>query len=76
MHGIVEQNVSEYLEQNKDIRRFFDRLVAAGKKLFLVTNSPYRFVWVILKVCSICMLWLYSTLVIEHCFYLILCILL
>jgi hypothetical protein len=44
MHGIVEQNVSEYLEQNKDIRRFFDRLVAAGKKLFLVTNSPYRFV--------------------------------
>ncbi|PNF26601.1 5'-nucleotidase domain-containing protein 3 [Cryptotermes secundus] len=44
MHEIVEQNVSEYLEQNKDIRKFFDRLVAASKKLFLVTNSPYRFV--------------------------------
>jgi hypothetical protein len=44
MHEIVEQNVSEYLEQNKDIRKFFDRLVAAGKKLFLVTNSPYHFV--------------------------------
>jgi hypothetical protein len=44
MHEIVEQNVSEYLEQNRDIRKFFDRLVAAGKKLFLVTNSPYHFV--------------------------------
>ncbi|XP_069678352.1 5'-nucleotidase domain-containing protein 3 isoform X2 [Periplaneta americana] len=44
MHGIVEQNVSEYLEQNKDLRKFFDRLVAAKKTLFLVTNSPYRFV--------------------------------
>jgi hypothetical protein len=44
MHRIVEQNVSDYLEQNKDIRKFFDRLVAAGKKLFLVTNSPYHFV--------------------------------
>jgi phage/plasmid-associated DNA primase len=44
MHEIVEQNISEYLEQNKYIRKFFDRLVAAGKKLFLVTNSPYHFV--------------------------------
>jgi hypothetical protein len=44
MHEIVEQNVSEFLEQNKYIRKFFDRLVAAGKKLFLVTNSPYHFV--------------------------------
>lgn len=59
MHGIVEQNVSEYLQQNQAIRKFFDRLVAAGKKLFLVTNSPYRFVWVIVNDCFICMLWLY-----------------
>jgi len=59
MHGIVEQNVSEYLQQNQDIRKFFDRLVAAGKKLFLVTNSPYRFVWVIMNDYFICMLWLY-----------------
>jgi hypothetical protein len=28
--------------------------VAAGKKLFLVTNSPYHFVWVTLKVLLIC----------------------
>lgn len=53
MHEIVEQNVSEYLEQNRDIRKFFDRLVAAGKKLFLVTNSPYRFVWVTVNFISL-----------------------
>ncbi|XP_044740983.1 5'-nucleotidase domain-containing protein 3 isoform X2 [Chrysoperla carnea] len=44
MHGIVTQNVAEYIEHNKDLRRFFDRLQTAGKKLFLVTNSPYHFV--------------------------------
>ncbi|KAJ9593389.1 hypothetical protein L9F63_015093 [Diploptera punctata] len=44
MHKIVEENVAEYLEQSKDIRKFFDRLVAAKKQLFLVTNSPFRFV--------------------------------
>lgn len=44
MHGIVGKNVSEYLEVNKDIRNFFAKLVAAKKKLFLVTNSPFLFV--------------------------------
>ncbi|XP_049780560.1 5'-nucleotidase domain-containing protein 3 [Schistocerca cancellata] len=44
MHGIVEKNVSEYIEENNCIRQFFERLAAANKNLFLVTNSPYRFV--------------------------------
>ncbi|KYM90979.1 5'-nucleotidase domain-containing protein 3 [Atta colombica] len=44
MHRLVVENVSEYLEQNKDLRRFFDRLRNAGKKTFLVTNSPFHFV--------------------------------
>lgn len=44
MHKIVGQNVTEYIETNDKIRPFFDRLVKAGKKLFLVTNSPYHFV--------------------------------
>ncbi|KAF5306043.1 hypothetical protein FQR65_LT00758 [Abscondita terminalis] len=44
MHKIVEQNVSEYIKYNPDLRTFFQRLVEADKKLFLVTNSPYRFV--------------------------------
>ncbi|XP_068966778.1 5'-nucleotidase domain-containing protein 3 isoform X2 [Bombus flavifrons] len=44
MHGLVVQNVSEYLEQNKDLKRFFDRLKKANKKMFLVTNSPFHFV--------------------------------
>ena len=44
MHQIVEQNVSEYIKHNPDLRIFFQRLKDAGKKLFLVTNSPFRFV--------------------------------
>ncbi|XP_050314176.1 5'-nucleotidase domain-containing protein 3 isoform X1 [Anthonomus grandis grandis] len=44
MHKIVGQNVAEYIETNDKMRPFFDRLVNAGKKLFLVTNSPYHFV--------------------------------
>lgn len=44
MHKIVSQNVAEYIEQNKDLRKYFERLVHADKKLFLVTNSPYKFV--------------------------------
>lgn len=48
MHRLVEENVSEYLEQNKDLRRFFERLRNVNKKMFLVTNSPFHFVCVIL----------------------------
>lgn len=45
MHQLVVENVSEYLEQNKDLKRFFDRLRKADKKMFLVTNSPFHFVY-------------------------------
>lgn len=44
MHKQVVQNVSEFLEPNKDLTKFFDRLQAANKKMFLVTNSPFHFV--------------------------------
>uniref|UniRef100_A0A1B6CRG5 5'-nucleotidase domain-containing protein 3 n=1 Tax=Clastoptera arizonana TaxID=38151 RepID=A0A1B6CRG5_9HEMI len=44
MHKIIEKDVSQYLEKTPAISEFFDRLVKAGKKLFLVTNSPYKFV--------------------------------
>jgi hypothetical protein len=33
--------------------------VAAGKKLFLVTNSPYHFVWVTVNILLVWMLWVY-----------------
>lgn len=45
MHQLVVEDVCEYLEQNKDLRRFFDRLRNVGKKMFLVTNSPFHFVY-------------------------------
>lgn len=44
MHKVVGQSVAEYIETNDKLRPFFDRLIKAGKKLFLVTNSPYHFV--------------------------------
>ncbi|KAK0075392.1 hypothetical protein PV325_006953, partial [Microctonus aethiopoides] len=44
MHQMVTNNVAEYLEQNKALSKFFDRLVSANKKMFLVTNSPFHFV--------------------------------
>nr|XP_033325620.1 5'-nucleotidase domain-containing protein 3 isoform X1 [Megalopta genalis] len=44
MHGLVVQNVADYLEQNKDLKEFFDRLKKSNKKMFLVTNSPFHFV--------------------------------
>lgn len=44
MHKIVAQNVSDYIENNKEMRIFFERLKNSDKKLFLVTNSPYPFV--------------------------------
>lgn len=44
MHKIVAQNVSDYIEYNKELRPFFERLKAAKKETFLVTNSPYPFV--------------------------------
>ncbi|XP_033225206.1 5'-nucleotidase domain-containing protein 3 isoform X1 [Belonocnema kinseyi] len=44
MHTTVENDVSQYLEPNKDLNKFFDRLKAAEKKMFLVTNSPFHFV--------------------------------
>ena len=44
MHRKVVENVSQYLEQNRELKKFFDRLKAVGKKMFLVTNSPFHFV--------------------------------
>lgn len=44
MHQIVSSNVEEYIEVNPDLVKFFERLVNAGKRLFLVTNSPFHFV--------------------------------
>lgn len=46
MHRIVSENVQDYIEQNSNIRKYFEKLVKAKKKLFLVTNSPFHFVYV------------------------------
>ncbi|XP_054268250.1 5'-nucleotidase domain-containing protein 3-like isoform X2 [Macrosteles quadrilineatus] len=44
MHKLLQEDVSQYIEKNPGITYFFQRLADAGKKLFLVTNSPYKFV--------------------------------
>ncbi|CAD7001989.1 unnamed protein product [Ceratitis capitata] len=44
MHEIVMKDVGEYIERNSMLPAYFQKLVNAGKKLFLVTNSPFAFV--------------------------------
>jgi FMN phosphatase YigB (HAD superfamily) len=44
MHNIVGDHVKEYIKETPEMRKFFERLVNANKKLFLVTNSPFPFV--------------------------------
>ncbi|KAK7603673.1 hypothetical protein V9T40_003672 [Parthenolecanium corni] len=44
MHHLVADDTLQFLEKNPDLEEFFKRLIGANKKLFLITNSPYRFV--------------------------------
>lgn len=44
MHKLVSEDTSAFLEKNPALEEFIKRLVGAGKQLFLITNSPYRFV--------------------------------
>ena len=44
MHQIVQKRPQDYLEEDPQLKIFFDRLIRANKKLFLVTNSPFSFV--------------------------------
>lgn len=34
----------EYIEEDAGLRPFFEKIINADKKLFLVTNSPFHFV--------------------------------
>lgn len=44
MHGIVANDVGKYIQSNQSLEVFFKNLQENGKELFLVTNSPYKFV--------------------------------
>jgi len=44
MHQVVQASPQEYLEEDPELMIFFQRLLKAKKKLFLVTNSPFTFV--------------------------------
>lgn len=44
MHRVVSENVDEYVHRNERLVEYFRVLQAAGKQLFLVTNSPFNFV--------------------------------
>ena len=43
MHKIVGDHVKEYIKEDTNMKRFFQRLINSNKKLFLVTNSPFHF---------------------------------
>lgn len=44
MHQIVMKQAEHYIEKDDNLSKYFQKLQNAGKKLFLVTNSPYTFV--------------------------------
>lgn len=44
MHQIVMKDTEAYIEKNENLTKYFEKLLNANKKLFLVTNSPYSFV--------------------------------
>ena len=46
MHYLVSNDTAAFLEKNPELEEFFKRLINADKKLFLITNSPFRFVYV------------------------------
>lgn len=44
-----EQTIGQYLEKHETLNVFMDKLKAAGKSTFLITNSPFKFVDVGMK---------------------------
>lgn len=45
IHGMLnDQTINHYLEKHETLNVFMDKLKAAGKSTFLITNSPFKFV--------------------------------
>ncbi|KFM66561.1 5'-nucleotidase domain-containing protein 3, partial [Stegodyphus mimosarum] len=45
MHKMLDENtIDQYLEKHPSMSSFLHRLKNAGKKMFLITNSPFKFV--------------------------------
>lgn len=41
-----EDVIEKYLEKRNDLSQFLERLQKNEKKMFLITNSPFKFVYV------------------------------
>ncbi|XP_065223203.1 5'-nucleotidase domain-containing protein 3 isoform X2 [Planococcus citri] len=44
MHHLVSKDTQTFLEKNVELEEYLKTLLSVGKKLFLITNSPFRFV--------------------------------
>ncbi|XP_078732676.1 5'-nucleotidase domain-containing protein 2-like [Lampetra fluviatilis] len=44
MYKIIEENLEEYIQSGEETYAVLQKLVSYGKKLFLITNSPFSFV--------------------------------
>ncbi|KAF2368224.1 HAD-superfamily hydrolase subfamily IG 5'-nucleotidase [Trinorchestia longiramus] len=44
MHRIVGANMGNYLKKEPNLEIFFNRIKEHGKKVFIITNSPFHFV--------------------------------
>lgn len=43
MHSSITANLEQYVHKNTGLKEYLNRLISNGKKLFIVTNSPFSF---------------------------------
>jgi hypothetical protein len=55
LHNEITSNLPKYLERSNFLGQFLERLRAAGKKIFLLTNSPFPFVDAGMKHLLVCL---------------------
>ena len=46
LHSLIMRDLASYIDKQKHVSELILRLSAAGKKLFLITNSAFLFVYV------------------------------
>ncbi|KHN82191.1 5'-nucleotidase domain-containing protein 2 [Toxocara canis] len=48
MYRAVSQNLEHYVHKNVGLKEYLSRLIASGKQLFMVTNSPFSFIFCVI----------------------------
>lgn len=46
MHAHVIANMDQFVHKNTGLQEYLERLIEHEKELFIITNSPFPFLWV------------------------------